>query len=511
MDTTKNAARNIFWGLINRFILIITPFINRTVMIYTLGLEYLGLDSLFASILQMLNIAELGFSSAIIFSMYKPIAENNHTKICALLGLYRKVYRIIGLIILAIGIAIIPVLTRLIKGDIPENVNIYILYMIFLINTVIGYWLYSYKNALITAHQRVDILSNINSVVKFLGLGLQIVILLVFKNYYYYILIMPLLTVLENLSVEYIARKKYSIYYCAGELDQDTKSDIWKRIKGLMIQKVCAKSRNSMDNIIISAFLGLTLVTIYGNYYYIMAGLQAILNCFTTAIVAGVGHSIAVDSAEKNHEDMLMFDFMYMWLSGVIASMLFCIYQPIIVLWVGERSLLPFRVMCAFCVYFYALCMGDIRALYATGAGLWWEGRYRSLTESIVNIVLNIVLGKFWGLFGIVTATIISIIMINFLYGSTIVYRFYYKNGKVMTYYKKHLLYGSACLISSTVAYWLCQTVRSETVLGIISRCMISFLVCNIIFWIVYRKQNEYRQTVIFVKQLISNWKYVKS
>ena len=126
MNYTKNAIRNILWGLVNNFVLILIPFVNRTIIIRFLGAEFMGLDSLFTSILQMLNIAELGFSSAITFSMYKPIAENDSDTICALLNLYRKAYRIIGLIILLIGVSIIPVLPKFIKGTIPDGINLYL-------------------------------------------------------------------------------------------------------------------------------------------------------------------------------------------------------------------------------------------------------------------------------------------------------------------------------------------------------------------------------------------------
>ena len=116
MDYTKNAIRNIVWGLINNFVIILIPLINRTIIIHFLGSEFMGLDGLFTSILQMLNIAELGFSTAIVFSMYKPIAEKDSDTICALLSLYQRVYRIIGMVILLIGVSIIPILPKLIQN-----------------------------------------------------------------------------------------------------------------------------------------------------------------------------------------------------------------------------------------------------------------------------------------------------------------------------------------------------------------------------------------------------------
>ena len=125
IERTKNATRNIIWGIIEKIVTILMPFICRTVFIKVLGAEYLGLNSLFSSILQVLSISELGIGTAIVFSMYKPIAEDDKDSLCALLNVYKKVYQIIGTVILVVGLAILPVLPKLISGSYPHEVNIY--------------------------------------------------------------------------------------------------------------------------------------------------------------------------------------------------------------------------------------------------------------------------------------------------------------------------------------------------------------------------------------------------
>lgn len=145
MNKTKNAMRNIIFGMGLRIYQIIVPFLMRTAMIYFMGIEYLGLNSLFTSILQVLNLAELGVGSAMVYSMYKPIAEDDKDTICALLKLYKKYYFFIGLVIATIGIIITPMITKLINGEVPGDINIYVLYILNLSATVITYWLYAYK------------------------------------------------------------------------------------------------------------------------------------------------------------------------------------------------------------------------------------------------------------------------------------------------------------------------------------------------------------------------------
>ena len=425
MSRVKNATRNIFYGLINKLVELVFPFIIRSIIIYTLGTQYLGLGSLFTSILQVLNLAELGFSNAVIYNMYKPIANNDKKTICALINAYKKIYRIIGITILVIGISIVPFLGYIIKGDTPANINIYALYLIYLLNTALTYFLFAYKSALINAHQRNDIISNVRTITNSLQFITQIIILLLLKNYYLFIIVQCLFTIVNNVIIAIIAKKKYPDYICEGNLTKAQKRNIKKKVTGLMIQKICGTTRNSFDSIFISAMLGLTMVAIYSNYYTIMATVISIMGIITTSITASIGNSVATETEEKNYKDMHKLNFIYMWISGWLTTCLACLYQPLVKIWVGEELMLPYLAVILFCAYFYTLKMGDIRSVYSEACGLWYENRYRAIAESIANIILNIILGYLFGIYGIIAGTLISLFVINFIYGSNIIFKYY--------------------------------------------------------------------------------------
>ena len=182
INRTENAVRNILFGGILRVYQIVIPFVMRTVMIYCMGVQYLGLNSLFTSILQVLNLAELGVGSAMVYSMYKPIAEDDTDTICALMGLYRTYYQCIGLIIAVIGVGLTPFIPKLIKSDLPVGINIYALYLLNLSATVLSYWLFAYKNSLLQAHQRIDVTSKVTLITNTLQYVVQIFVLAVLKN-----------------------------------------------------------------------------------------------------------------------------------------------------------------------------------------------------------------------------------------------------------------------------------------------------------------------------------------
>ena len=177
---------------------ILLPFAMRSIVLHYLGVEFLGLGGMFTSLLHVLNLAELGVGSAMVFSMYRPIAEDDTDTICALMNLYRKYYRLIGLFIAVVGIALTPFLRNLIKGDVPDGVNLYILYFMNLAATVLTYWLFAYKNSLLNAHQRVDVSSMISLIINILQFILRVVVLALFHNYYLFLLVQILCQIAQN-------------------------------------------------------------------------------------------------------------------------------------------------------------------------------------------------------------------------------------------------------------------------------------------------------------------------
>jgi len=500
MSRTKNATRNIIAGLGNKLVHLGFPFIIRAIIIQTLGSEYLGLSSLFTSILQVLNLAELGFSNAVIYNMYKPVAEKDTKTICALLNLYKKIYRIIGLVVLAVGLVLMPFLPNLIKGNIPADTNLYLLYLIYLLNTASTYFLFAYKSALVNAHQRNDIVSNAHTITSLIQFIAQIIVLLVFKNYYLYIIVQCVTSILNNIAVALIAKKKYPEYICKGEVSKEQKKDIRKKVTGLMIQRICTTTRNSLDSIFISAMIGLTAVAMYSNYYTIMSGVLGIMSILTSSITSSVGNSITTESEEKNYRDMNKFNFIYMWLSGWLTVCLFCLYQPFMQLWMGAENMFPMSVVVLFCLYFYALKMGDIRAMYSDAKGLWYENRFRAIAESVANIILNLILGYFFGIHGIILGTLISLLIINFGYGSQILFKHYFTHQKMSEYFLRHGLYAFLTVDVCAITYLACLMIRMGGAVGLILKGVICLILPNLLYFIVYHRTDSFKDAAKFVK-----------
>lgn len=496
LEKTKNTKRNILFGLLNKAVMLFCPFILRTIVIKTLGAEYLGLNNLFSSILQVLNLSELGFGSAVVYSMYRPIAEQDKDAICALLNFYRKIYRYIGCGVLLAGIALMPFLPHLISGEIPGGINIYVLYLFYLVSTASGYLMFSYKQSLLNAHQRQDIVSNTLTLTQGMMYIFQICMLLATKNYYLYLVWMPVFSILNNIINAVKVDRMYPEYVCRGKIHERERNQIKTQVPGLMITKLCYISRNSFDSIFISSFLGLTVSAIYGNYYYVMNALYAIVSIFSNSILAGVGNSMVNDSTEDNYNTMNKINFIYMWISGWCTICLICLYQPFMRLWVGEAYTLDNRIMLLFCIYFYILAMGTIRGVYSDAAGLWWKNRYRAIAESVANIILNYVLVIYFGLYGILLATILSLLIINFAWGSQIVFDHYFKNNKVKEYFWFHLIYASVTGVIACITGYLCRFLSFGGFGELAAKAVLCCVVPNVLYILIYHRMKLYQIAV---------------
>lgn len=505
LDKTKNAKKGIISGVVNKVITLLIPFIVRTIFIRVIGIEYAGLNSLFTSILQVLNLAELGFASAVVYSMYKPIAERDDSTICALLNFYRRVYKIVGLVVLGAGILSLPFIKYFINGNPPEDINLYVVYLVFLFNTSISYLLYGYKTSLLNAYQRTDVINNIGSITT-LGLNVaHIVVLLLVPNYYLYVVFLPVFTIINNLIVSYTVDKMYPQYRCEGMITTETRKDLWSRIAGLAIQRICVMTRNSLSSIVLSSFISLSIVGIYNNYYMVISALTGVVNIILTSMLAGVGNAIQTQDKEQNYQSMRKFTFLYMWLGAYTAICLTALFQPFMEVWMGKEYMLPLSSVLLFGLLYFNLKLGDISSIYYNAAGLWWFGKWRAIFEAVANLVLSIILVYIWGVNGVLIATLIVHFFINIIYGTSILFQHYFGYSMMWKYYGLLIYYMLSFVLVFCITY--CIFLKVEEIFFITNiwlvmaeRLVICTLLSNSILFLFYFKMPDFKWAISWVK-----------
>lgn len=502
IQRTQNATRNVAVGVALRLYQMIGPFILRTVMIYVLGMPYVGLNSLFTSILQVLNLAELGVGSAMVYSMYRPIAEDNEKKICMLMKLYRIYYRVIGGVICALGLVIIPILPKLISGDVPADINIYILYLLNLAATVLSYWLFAYKNSLLTAHQRNDVIDLITILTTTLQYIFQIFTLIIFKNYYLYIVIALFSQALLNISTALVVNRMYPNYHPSGKIDKDIVNDINQKIKDLFTSKLGEVIVNSADTIVISAFLGLTTLAMYNNYYYILTAVMGFVTLLFKASMAGIGNSLVTESQEKNYNDLNRFTFLVSWIGFFCGACLLCMYQPFMKLWVGEAYMLKFGCIICFSSYFYIRVINQVLIVYKDAAGMWHEDRFRPLCTALTNLLLNLVLVQFMGIYGVLLSTVLSILFVGMPWVIKNIFTVVLKRD-FFDYIKKLFLYVSVTILGWIIIYFVCSFVKGNLLMILVVRLLICIILSNSFYIVIFHKKSEFKQIVKLIDDII--------
>lgn len=502
IERTKNATRNIIFGVILKAYQIIVPFLMRTAMIYLMGVQYLGLNSLFTSILQVLNLAELGVGSAMIYSMYKPIAEDDNATICALMKLYKTYYRIIGLVIAVIGCALTPFIPKLISGDVPDNLNIYLLYLLNLGATVLSYWLYAYKNCILQAHQRVDIVSKVSLVTSTIQYALQLLVLWLFKDYYLYVIVLLSTQALTNIATAMCADRIYPQFKPKGQIATEEKKAINNRIKDLFTSKIGGIIYDSADTIVISSFLGLTALAIYQNYFYILNAITGLITVVFSACTAGIGNSIVVETKGKNYKDLNKFTFIICWGAGFCAVCLLCLYQPFMELWVGKDLMLSSSAVICFVVYFFVRQLNSLFNTYKDASGMWHEDRFRPLVAALTNLALNLILVQFIGLYGILISTVLAIVCVGMPWLLHNLFTVSFEKKYLVGYLKNLLYYCFIILISCTITYFICTKVNAGLITTLVIRGAICVVLPNLIYLFAYYKRIEFTDSLLLVNKM---------
>ncbi len=497
---TKKATRNIQYGLLYKTVTLLLPFVSRTLMLYLLGTSSLGISTLFSSVLTFLSLAELGFGAAVVYTMYKPIVENDVATIDALLNYYKRLYRIIGLVVLLIGLALTPFLQYLIKGETPEGINLHFLFYMYLANSVASYFFAGYRQSLLTAYQRTDIRDKIAIAVTISVRIGEILIIYLTRNLYLYVMVTILGTLLTNVITAAVTRKMFPEIECRGEVSEEVKKDIRKRLGGLFGTKLNAIVVHQADTIVISAFLGLTLLTQYGNYYYIINVLSGFVMMFFSSLTASIGNKIASDSMDEVYILFKKISFANGWIVSWASICLLCLFHPFMIMWVKEDLTLPVMMSVLMTAYFYIYQIQRTLLTFKDAGGLWFEDRFRPYVSMIVNLVSNILLVQVIGIYGIVISTIIAFFL-SLPWVNHIVFTRMFKKPPMV-----HLLKMSGnSVITAVIAagtFYICSFFP-VSIPGIICRTAVCIILPNALFFLLFRKTDEFNYILEMLKRMV--------
>lgn len=489
---TEYSVLNIISGLGGYILNTIIGFICRIVFTRCLSADYLGVNGLFTNILTMLSLAELGIGSAIVYALYKPIAEHDEEKIASLMKIYGAAYKTIGIIVAVIGLLLLPFLNIIIQEQPNINESIYLLYILNLFNTASTYF-YSYRSSLLIAAQMNYLVSGINYLVTIFQSLFQILFLIVTRNYLVYLLIQTIGIFIYNIMVSKIAINKFPFIKQknAKPLPEKEKRQLFANIRDLMIYKISGLLVNSTDNILITFFKGLATTGIASNYTLFVNTLNSLLNQVFNGLTASIGNHNATESNEKKFEMFSFINLMNFWIFGWgFLGIIFC-STDLVRFCFGDNYVLPISIPLVLALNFYTVGLQNAIWTYKQTMGLFHYGRFLQIITAILNIVFSIILGYKWGVFGILFATFFARLLTNLWYDPYVLFIHGF-NKSPIHYLVKYFQYIVALGIAVGICCVILIPIRLPIFIQIMVKILICSIVCNIVFYIMFRKTQEF-------------------
>lgn len=409
-----NSLRNSSLTIIQKIIGMILGFVTRTVFIYTLGISYQGLNGLFTSILSMLSIAELGIGSAIVFNMYRYIAEKDIETMKSLMNFYRTAYRMVAAIVTLLGLLLLPFLNFFSSYQGIHD-NIFIIYLLFLANSVAGY-LFSYKRSILYADQKNYVVNIFDTLYTLIVNIAYIIVLFAFKSFALYLISALLLSIIENLFIQAYADKRYPWLKEKEirKLDPEILQRFKKQIYGMFYHNIGTFVVMGSDSLVITKFLGLTTMGLYSNYSLITGNISGLLMAALGGLTASIGNLLTEKNTEKSFEVYKNLSFATFWIFSSVSSAILLAMQAFIAVWLGDKFTLSFPVLLMIVLNFYVLGMRKPIRLFQDASGIFYENRHIPVIGAVLNLGLSLLFVTFMGLTGVLLGTFLSTLI---LYG----------------------------------------------------------------------------------------------
>lgn len=491
---TQNSLKNISTGIMVQIISIIANFVVRYIFIKYLNEEYLGISGLFTNILSVLSLVDLGFGSALVYSMYKPLAEKNNKKLQAIMNLYRRVYIYIGILVGIIGLAIIPFMDYIIT-DKPNINNLILIYIMYLLNSVSSYFI-AYKRSILSADQKEYISSHYRYIFIMIRSIVQISVLTIFKSFILYLFVQIICTILENVV---ISKKVDEIYPFLKEKNNEKLSKIELKkikddVKALIISKFGSVMVNSTDNIIISSFVGIRWVGLISNYDLIVGAIDMLLSQIINGLTGSIGNFMTEKNQEEKYNLYRQIDFLNFWLYGFCCISLTILLNPFIELWIGSDYLIKQSTINVLSINFFINGVISMIWMFRSTTGLFTKGKYRPVLSAVLNIVISIILGKYMGLIGVLLGTTISRILSNLCFDPYIIYKYAF-GEKVKQFYISYM-FRSILMIFMYISLNVIKCkmfIDGVTILGFVLLLILSIVLINFVLYITYKKSEEFK------------------
>lgn len=490
---TKSSIKNVSFSLTTQAITIILNYICRIIFVKTLSEEYLGVNGLFSNILTIFSLAELGIGSAIVYAMYKPIADNDEKQIKCYMNFYKKCYNIIAIIILIIGLLILPFLDFFIKDDISiQYLNI--IYILYLLDSVFSY-LFVYKSSILNAMQKNYVCNYYQIIGKITMTIFMSLSLILFKNFLIYLSIQILFKLIINILISKRADKMYPYIKKTenSNLEKNEKKNIFKNVYALFCNQIGNVLINGTDNIIISKYVSLISVGLYSNYCLIISALSTFIGQMFNGIVASVGNLAVNSEKEKTFNLFNNIHFINFLISSFCVIELTCCINSFIEISFGKKYVLDTFTIIIIIINFYLLAMKNVVGTFKYALGIFWDDKYCTIIRAIINLILSIILANIYGISGVFLGTLISDLSTTFWYQPYILFKKGFEE-RSKKYFFDFIKYSIITIFEILVSLTILHYIHiPNLILMMIIQAIVAFIVFLIFTLLIFRENQGFK------------------
>lgn len=465
MSRTKIVYINSSVTLISQIFQVILGFVIRKLFIDYLGVEYLGYNSVFANILQMLNLADMGIGVAITSYLYKPLAENNLDRISAIMKIYKNIYSILGLIVFGVGLIISINLNILIPDATCSIGYLRLLFYINLIGTVSTYFL-AYKRTLLIADQKSYIANIVDTSVYFVISILQLISLIIFPNYIIYLSLNIAKNIISNILISLNVNKNYSFINNNADLNliNEYRPQIIQYVKDVFVSRIGAVIYYSTDNIILSVIKGSLLTGYLSNYTLITGQLNTVVNQVLSSVQATFGNFISVTNSNEEKMKMTNNYFCVNFCIGNFCMLCFSLLaQPFIKLFFGEAMLLDLSTAIWLGVNLLLTFLIQLPSQVFVIYKLFRYDRPIIIVSATLNIIISIILVNIFGINGVLIGTFLTSLI--YLFSRFYIIAKYVYNVRYFDYVKRIFYYGLISIFTFLILYFATMNLNGTGVI----------------------------------------------
>ena len=497
---TKNSFLNMITNLLPSLIIPIISMIKLNWLLSIYGEDIYGMNLYLAQVITYLSFVEGGFGFAFVQSLFKPIADNDKEKIKELYQGANVVLKVMGLIILAIGLIVYILLPKMLTT--PLNYSfVRMVFLLLLLPTVIDYFLLA-PSLVMQADQKEYYLNIIRKVIQILRVVTHMVIIKMNLSYLFIPLVEAIYIVIQVIISRAIVFKKYPW------LKEKTKKDYsaLSNTKYTFLHKLAGIVLTSTDTLLLGKMIGTGANTIYGNYNYISSELQKLMESVVNAPRSSLGNLFASDDKEKGYSVFCEFFAFASFLSGVVAIPMCITISKFVELWQGEKYILPFICSFLFAGVLYLVITRQPVMLVRDTNGFFKETRKFSYIEAILNVILSIIGIKFFGITGALIVTFLTYFSSDLLMNSVFIYKNVF-NKKITEYYKMYFSKVVIVIFVGTIMYFIWNKLLINYITGFVMWFVMAglvFAVSILLMFIIYCSLfSDFKNFMFRIKSLL--------